>query len=138
MLAYVTGAVMNPQTTVQLPPESRVQDAINAAGGLLPNADLERVNLAGIVRDGDQIHVYAIGESSTVALPTESGGGLVHINSATLEEIETLPGIGPVIAQRIIDYRTQNGPFPDLNALQNVSGIGPATLANIASQVVID
>jgi len=135
MQVYVTGAVANPQNIFMLPVGSRVQDAIDAAGGLLPGADLDRVNVVGIVRDGDHVQIYTVGEPDEVALPTVSGGGVVFVNTATLEELETLPGIGPAIAQRIIDYRNENGPFPDLASLQNVSGIGPQTIAELEGLV---
>lgn len=137
ILVYVTGEVNNPETTVTLPYGSRVSDAIDAAGGLTDNADLERVNLAGIVHDGDQIHVPVIGSGdiSEALVPTPSGGATVYINSATVEELSTLPGIGPATAQAIIDYRTENGPFTSLDELDNVPGIGPSTLANIADLV---
>jgi competence protein ComEA len=131
ILVYVTGAVNNPQTTVSLPPGSRVQDAIEAAGGLTADADLERVNLAGILHDGDQIHVPSIGEATETILPTETGGGIVYINTATLEELMTLPGIGQATAQAILDYREANGRFASLEDLDNVEGIGPATLEEI-------
>lgn len=137
ILVYVTGEVNNPETTITLPYGSRVSDAIEAAGGLTENADLERVNLAAIARDGDQIHVPAIGDDETgeTALPTSSGGEIVYINSATLEELQTLPGIGATTAQAIIDYREENGPFTGLEDLDNVPGIGPSTLENIAELI---
>lgn len=139
MQIYITGAVVNPQSTVTLPPGSRVQDALNAAGGVTANADMERVNPVGILRDGDHVHVFSLdeqaGEPEESTLPTPSGGVVVYINTATLDELDTLPGIGPAIAQRIIDYRTQNGPFPDLDSLMNVSGIGPATIADLEGLV---
>lgn len=137
ILVYITGEVNEPQTTVTLPYGSRVSDAIEAAGGLTDNADIEHVNLAGIARDGDQIHVPAIGddEISEVALPTPSGGEVVYVNSATIEELSTLPGIGASTAQAIIDYRTENGSFTSLEDLDNVPGIGPSTLENIAELV---
>jgi len=133
LMVYITGAVNNPQQTVSVPTGSRVQDALEAVGGLTANADLSRVNMAGIVRDGDHIHVFAQGETeiNPAVLPTPSGGDVVYINTATLEELDTLPGIGPAIAQRIIDYRTVNGPFVSMDDLQNVSGIGPATAENL-------
>jgi competence protein ComEA len=131
ILVYVTGAVNNPQSTVSLPAGSRVQDAIEAAGGLRDDADLERVNLAGIVRDGDQIHVPSVGEATETVLPTEAGGGIVYINSATLEELMTLPGVGQATAQAILDYREANGRFESLEDLDNVEGIGPATLEEL-------
>jgi competence protein ComEA len=132
ILVYVTGAVNSPESTVSLAYGSRVQDAIEAAGGLTEDADLERVNLVGIVRDGDQVHVPGIGEEMSEAIPTESGGGIVFINSATLEELMTLPNIGESTAQRIIDYRDTNGNFSSIDDLDNVDGIGPATLEELA------
>ena len=96
---YVTGAVGNPESMITLPPGSRVQDAIDAAGGTTENANLEGVNLAGIVRDGDQIHVPEQGGEAVV--PTPGGGGIVHINTATVAELDTLPGVGPALLEDI-------------------------------------
>ncbi|GAB4525062.1 MAG: ComEA family DNA-binding protein [Anaerolineae bacterium] len=138
LLVYVTGAVGAPQRTVELPRGSRVQDAINAAGGLQPNADPSRINLAAILRDGDQVHVFALGEPGEAALPTPGGGDIVYLNTATLEELMTLPRVGEVIAQRIIDYREANGPFITVEALMNIEGIGEATLAQIAPLVSLE
>jgi competence protein ComEA len=137
ILIYVTGAVANPQTTVSVPAGSRVQDVIDAAGGLTDNANLDLVNLAAIVRDGDQVHIPEIGQS-TEALPTPSGGEVVFVNTATLEELMTLPGIGERTAQAIIDYRDANGPFISLEDLDEVSGIGPSTLEAIKDFVSFD
>jgi competence protein ComEA len=133
---YVTGAVGKPETLLTLPSGSHVQDAIDAAGGTTDTADLEQVNLAGLLHDGDQVHVPEQNEESVTATP--SGGGIVHINTATLEEIDTLPDIGPALAQRIIDYRDANGPYADLEALDVIEGIGPALLEKIAPLVVFD
>ena len=133
---YITGAVAAPETVVSLPAGSRVQDALSAAGGVTDNADLERVNPAGILRDGDQIHVPVIGETVRIATPV--GGDLVRVNTATQEELETLPGVGPALAQRIIDYREANGPFADLEALDGVSGIGPRMLEELEALIVFD
>jgi len=134
VLVYVTGAVANPQTTVSVPAGSRVQDVIDAAGGLTDNANLDLVNLAAIVRDGDQVHIPEIGQS-TEALPTPSGGAVVFVNTATLEELMTLPDIGESTAQAIIDYRDANGPFTSLEDLDEVRGIGPNTLEKIKDLV---
>ncbi len=136
---YVTGAVNQPETTITLPAGSRVQEALDNVGGVTENADLERVNLAQILRDGDQVHVPELNESAETALPTPSGGiTIVHVNSATLEELMTLPGVGEALGQRIIDYRTANGAFVDMAALDEVSGIGPAMLENLEGLVAFD
>ncbi len=147
ILVYVTGAVNQPETTVEVPYESRVIDAITAAGGFTDNANQTLVNVAGILRDGDQVHVPAlvIPEENTSEeitaieeLPTPSGGDVIYINTATLEELETLPGIGPATAQSIIDYREENGVFTQLEDLDDVPGIGPATLQNLSELVAFD
>jgi competence protein ComEA len=138
ILVYVTGAVNKPETTVSLPAGSRVQDAIDAAGGTTDQANLESVNLAGIVRDGDQVHVPELAAETETVLPTPMGGEIVHINTATLEEIDTLPDIGPALAQRILDYRDANGAFANLEALDGIEGIGPALLEKIAPLVAFD
>jgi competence protein ComEA len=130
ILVYVTGEVAKPETTVSLPAGSRVQDALDAAGGVTANADLERVNLAGILRDGDQVHVPSI-SGAAAELPTPSGGSIVYINTATLEELDMLPGVGPALAQAIIEYREANGPFTSMEDLDQVSGIGPAMLEDL-------
>jgi competence protein ComEA len=134
---YVTGEVAHPQTMVSLPSGSRVEDAINAAGGATGNADLSRVNLSQMLNDGDQVHIPPL-VGDDIQTPTPNHLPLVHINSATLEELDTLPGIGPSLAQAIIDYRTDDGPFRSLDDLDNVSGIGPATLEDIRDLVVFD
>ena len=138
LLVYVTGAVNNPHQTLELVPGSRVRDAIDAAGGFTDDADLDRVNVAGALRDGDHVHVFAHGEPDSVILPTPGGSGIVAVNSATAAELESLPGIGPALAQRIVDYREAHGPFADLAALEDVSGIGPVILERIAELVTFD
>lgn len=131
---YVTGAVFSPQQTVIVAPGSRVADAIDAAGGTTDQADLDRVNLAGVMRDGDQVHVPAIGETAN-AQPTRSGGAVVNVNTATAEELETLPGIGPALSGRIIAYRDEFGAFADAENLMEVSGIGPATIERLGDLI---
>lgn len=157
---YVTGAVQTPQARLTLPYGSRVEDAIAAAGGTTDDAHLDAVNLAQVLHDGDQVHVPAKPNPTeqtvvvpTVVLPTpntsqpttapaavsgSSTSGLININTATLDELDTLPEIGPAIAQRIIDYRTQNGPFQSVDDLVNVSGIGEATLAKLRPLITIN
>jgi comEA protein len=134
---YVTGEVNRPETLVSLPPGSRVEDAIQAAGGATDAADLARVNLGQILNDGDLVYIPPLTEEA-IQTPTPNHPPLVHVNSATLEELETLPGIGPTLAQAIIDYRTQNGAFHSLVDLDNVPGLGPTKLEAIRDQIVFD
>lgn len=146
ILVYVTGAVNQPETTVTLPYDSRVEDAIEAAGGTTEDADLTLVNLAAVLHDGDQVHVPSqsaaeetTGDAAEVeALPTRPGGEVIYINSASAEELESLPGIGPSTAAAIIEYREANGAFSSLEDLDNVPGIGPSTLENLAPLLAFD
>ena len=143
LTVYVTGAVSKPDVLITLPAGSRVKDALDAAGGAAANADLERIDLAAPLHDGDHIHVYQIGETapvvdSNVTPETSSTGSVVHVNSATLEQLESLPGIGPALAQRIIDYRTANGPFTSLDSLEQVKGIGDSLIQKLTGLVAFD
>jgi competence protein ComEA len=133
---YITGAIATPDQLLALPAGSRVQDALTAAGGALPEADLERVNLASRLHDGDQVDVPD--KSEQAALPTANTAGVVDVNSATAAELATLPGIGDSLAERIVAYREANGAFADLNALDAVEGIGPGLLADIQNLVRFD
>lgn len=133
---YVTGAVQKPDQTVTLPYRSRVQEAINAAGGTTADADLEKVNMADYLHDGDQIHVPIRGQA--VELPTPSGGVVVHINTATVEQLDSLPGIGPTLAADIIAYRDANGMFKTMADLDNVPGVGPALMDQLQGLVAFD
>ncbi|HEX2622999.1 MAG TPA: helix-hairpin-helix domain-containing protein [Phototrophicaceae bacterium] len=127
---YVTGAVNQPvANSLTFPAGSRVEDAIAAAGGAAPNADLTRINLAAILRDGDQVYVPMIAETVVVATP--NNGGLIYINTATQAEIETLPGVGPALAERIIAYRAEHGRIASLDELDSIEGIGPAMLEDL-------
>jgi competence protein ComEA len=133
---YVTGAVTQPESVVVVPPGSRIEDAINAAGGALVDADLEHLNLAALLRDGDHVHVPRYGEISEAAdtVGTVNGGAL-NINTATAEELEALPGIGEAIASRIIAYREQNGNFTSMADLEAVEGIGPSLSGQLTGLV---
>jgi len=143
---YVSGAVATPGVYT-LPPRSLVDDALKAAGGATAEADLDRINLALEVRDQQQIHVPRKGESAQPG-PSVSGSAAatqgspvakrVNINTATLAELDTLPKIGLVTAQRIIDYRTQNGPFKKSEDLKNVSGIGDATFETLKDLITVE
>lgn len=126
---YVTGAVARPETLIGLPAGSRVDDALTAAGGTLPDADLTAVNLAALLRDGDQVHVPRAGEATALATPNAI---FVPINSATLEQLDALPGVGPELAAAIIAFREAEGPFTTLDDLDAVEGIGPRLLEDLA------
>jgi competence protein ComEA len=119
---------------------ARVIDAIDAAGGARSGAVLEALNLAAPLTDGTQILVPREGQEGVAPAPVTGGavaGGLVNVNSAIATELEELPGIGEVIAQRIIDYRTENGPFTTVDELLDVSGIGDAILESIRELVTV-
>lgn len=118
---------------------ARVVDAIDAAGGARPGAVLQALNLAALLVDGSQILVPREGEEA-VAPPVAGGavaGGLINVNTASTTELEELPGVGEVIAQAIIDHRTENGPFTSVDQLLDVSGIGDATLEDIRELVTV-
>lgn len=141
---YVSGAVLQPDVYT-LPPAAIVRDAINAAGGATADADVTHFNLAANLSDGDHIYVPVIGESTLPATSddasTPSGGQAVfpiNINTASIEALQALPGIGPALAQRIVDYRETYGDFTSIEALQNVSGIGPATFEEMKELITVD
>ncbi|MBC7260209.1 MAG: ComEA family DNA-binding protein [Chloroflexi bacterium] len=137
---YVSGAVRSPGVYA-LPPGSIAQDAVQAAGGPTQDADLSLVNLAARVADGQQVHVPRVGEKVAQKSPTtapRSPSSPLNINMATAAELEQLPGIGPSLADRIVQYRQEHGPFRTVDALLLVSGIGPATLDRIRSLVTVD
>ncbi|MCD4686755.1 MAG: SLBB domain-containing protein [Anaerolineae bacterium] len=136
LTVYVVGEVVQ-QNMLNVPAGSRVEDAITAAGGATDNADLAQVNLSQRLNDGDYIYVPPL-VGDTFPTPTPNHPPLIHVNSATLEELDSLPGIGPALAQAIIDYRTANGPFRSLEDLDNVSGIGPSKLEAIRDLVTFD
>jgi competence protein ComEA len=118
---------------------SRVQDALIAAGGATPKAQLDAVNLAAPVADGEQIVVPGSGAGGVAAASSPAGSSPsapLDLNSATLEQLEALPGIGPVTAQKIIDYRTQHGAFHAVSELEGVSGFGPAHMAQLKGLVI--
>jgi competence protein ComEA len=133
----VDGAVNEPGSYT-LPPGSLVDDAVRAAGGPVPDADLERINLAAALHDGDNVHVPRVGEVLPKATPYGlRTDGKIDINLADAALLETLPGIGPAIAGRIINYREMNGPFKMTEQLLNVQGIGPAKFDGIEDLVAV-
>jgi competence protein ComEA len=133
----VAGAVNKPGVYT-LTGKSRVIDAIKAAGDSAPGADLSTINLARILNDGEQIYVDStVVYQSGVRVSKSIHTGPININRATAKQLDGLDGIGPVIAQRIVDYRKKNGSFISIDDLQKVSGIGAAKFAQIKAKVRI-
>jgi len=124
----VAGAIKNPGVYT-LPANSRVMDAIKAAGDKLKGADLSDINLARIIKDGEQIYIYPPSKTgSAVRMAPQRAkakiSGPIALNRASARELESLDGIGPVLAARIVAYRNENGPFLTIDDLMKVSGIG--------------
>ncbi len=133
----VTGAVNNPGVYT-LTGKSRVIDAIKAAGDSAPGADLSTINLARVLNDGEQIYVDStVINSAGARVSKKPPSGPININRATARQLDSLDGIGPVIAARIVEYRKVNGSFLSVDDLQKVSGIGAAKFAQIKAKVRI-
>jgi competence protein ComEA len=157
LAVHIAGAVLHPGV-FSLPEGCRVHEAVQAAGGLLPEADTGTLNLAAFVQDGERIWVpskitiqepqpsdrppLGDGERSAPSIPllpepTPSPDKPVNINTASQADLESLPGIGPVIAQRIIAFRQEHGPFTRIEDIQEVAGIGPATYEKVKDSITI-
>lgn len=155
IVVHVVGAVVSPGVVV-LADGARVADAIAAAGGAASDADTEQLNLARVLGDGEQVRVPHAGEQLVAPDPGPSppggasgggaagasggstpGGGVVNINTAGAAELEALPGIGPALAARIVEYRDGHGPFASVDDLTDVPGIGPAKLEALRSQATV-
>jgi competence protein ComEA len=160
VVIQIIGAVVKPGVYT-LQDGSRVQDAVDAAGGLLAEADSNSVNLAARLEDGQQINIPSLGgsalapmatsapfavistttvstaEASTLTPTAASSVSLININTATLQQLDTLPSIGPVTAQSIVTYRQQHGPFQHIEDIMNVSGIGPVTFDKIQKLITV-
>jgi len=148
VIVHVLGQVTAPGV-YELPPGSRIIDAVGAAAGFAAAADQGALNLAAPLSDGEQIYVPKPGEQPPPAASTgagaapapQSGGGAaaagakVDLNTATLEQLETLPRVGPALGQRILDWRAQNGRFATVDDLKNVTGIGDKTFADLKDLV---
>jgi competence protein ComEA len=146
LVVHVAGAVTNPGV-YQLDQAARVIDAVDAAGGAVAGADLGVLNLAAPVGDGERIYVPLVGETPPPVLGGSdgagslggvnggSGSGRINVNTASASELTDLPGVGPVLAERIVAFRNANGPFGELADLGEVSGIGPKVLAGLADSV---
>ena len=153
IVIQIIGEVVKPGVYT-LPDGSRVQDAVEAAGGLLADANSNSVNLAARLDDGQQINIPSQNGSvlapsvplatsapfavvSTLTPTAVSSASLININTATLQQLDTLPSIGPVTAQSIVTYRQQHGPFQHIEDIMNVSGIGPVTFDKIQSLITV-
>jgi competence protein ComEA len=146
LLVHVAGRVRHPGV-VRLAAGARVQDALRAAGGALPGSDLVGINLAQLLTDGEQVLVARVGRGSAVSTGGGVGGGtgaggpgppgatIVDLNTADVAGLDALPGVGPVLAQRILDWRTAHGRFTTVDELDEVSGIGDKLLAEIRPHV---
>jgi competence protein ComEA len=146
VIVYITGAVPRPGIYA-LPEGSRVQDGIAAAGGFLAEAERTDINLAAFLIDGEELDIpFVEGGSPVLPTPVEnnpvlpdsgSSSELIDINTASSAELETLPGIGPTTAQKIIEYRQTNGAFVSIEDIINVSGIGPGLYERIKDLITV-
>ena len=137
----VSGEVMFPGV-YRVKVDDRVIDAVAAAGGITPNADISGINLSRRVKDEAHYHVPGVGEapngpSSPTSSPGQQSGGLIDLNAATARELEILPAIGPSLAAAIVSYRDENGPFGTVDEVEDVPGIGPKTLEAIRRLVSV-
>jgi competence protein ComEA len=138
VLVHVVGAVRRPGL-YRLKDGARFADALRAAGGATDEAALEQVNLAAPVADGLQVvvpRVVPVAPGGDVAPGTAAPAGPLHLNLATLEQLDELPGVGPVTAQKILDYRSKHGAFTDVEQLDAIPGIGPARIEQLREVVV--
>ena len=131
IIVHVSGSVHRPGL-VTVPSSARIADVIAAAGGATPGADLGGLNLAATVRDGDQVVVPMPGETSPASGGSTQG---IDLNRSTAAELEELPGVGPVLAARIVAFRESNGPFSVVEDLLDVGGIGEAKLATMRDAI---
>ncbi len=137
LVVDVEGSVRHPGL-VRVPDGSRVDDALRAAGGVLPGASTASLNLARKVSDGEQILVGiepAPGGGGGGTAGSATAGGLLDLNLASIQDFDALPGIGPVLAQRIVDWRTEHHRFASVDQLREVDGIGEAKYASLKSKV---
>lgn len=141
---YVSGEVNSPGL-VELPSDSRIADAIKACGDFTPLADKAKINLAQKLTDGMQIQVNSktpvnnsneqVNDTNSNSPNNNSSSNLININTATKEDLDTLPGIGPATAQKIIDYRQEHGNFSSIEDIKNVKGIGEAKFSKMQDKI---
>ena len=141
VIVHITGAVPRPGVYA-LPQGARIQDAISAAGGFLAEAEKSQLNLAQLLEDGEKLDIpFVEGASPIISTPVPavvtSTTELININTASLEELDTLPGVGPTTAQAIIDYREENGPFISPEDIVNVPGIGSVSYERMSDRITV-
>lgn len=140
IIVDVAGAVNSPKV-VELPADSRVADAIAAAGGLTKDADTSQINQAAFLNDGEKIYIPEIGEedltSSGITTSISKEASKIDINTATSEELQTLSGVGPATAEKIINYRSDVGYFKEIDELKNVDGIGDKTFDKLKDYIMV-
>ena len=139
IVVYICGAVKESKV-ITLEENSRICDAIDAVGGLTNEADLSNINLAYILEDGEKIYIPEKGEeiqNNSIYSNNTYGSNKININKATQTELETIPGIGPSTALKIINYRNENGKFLKIEDIKNISGIGDAKFNNIKDYITI-
>lgn len=135
VIAHVSGAVTN-AGVFRVAPGSRVGELVDAAGGFAPGADPDRVNLAAVVRDGDQIHIPQVNEE-VVDPSAAANAAVVDINRAEEQALQSLPGIGPALAAAIVEHRDRHGRFSTVDDLEDVAGIGPATVECLRDRAAV-
>jgi competence protein ComEA len=141
-IVHISGAVLHPEV-YRLPAEARVKDVVLAAGGLTEDAAVDRINLAERITDAQHIHIprqnepEAEADTASEDAAESSTDAPLNINTASAADLDGLDGIGPSIAQRIVEYRTTNGPFQSVEDLQQVKGIGPTLFAKIAPLITV-
>jgi competence protein ComEA len=133
VVVHVAGAVSRPGV-YRLPAGSRVTDAVERAGGALPSAAPDGINLAARLADGQQV-IVPVRSSGAGSAPAGTGDGPISLGSASAEQLDTIEGIGPVTAQKIIDYRDQHGGLSSVDELDRISGIGPATMEALRARL---
>jgi competence protein ComEA len=137
---YISGAVLRPDVYT-LEPDSIAKDALMAAGGPAQDADLDRINLASVLSDGQHVYVPRVGEESPPAQPASRLLGLagkIDVNTADATLLETLPGVGPVLAQSIVAYRQEHGRFERIEDIMEVSGIGQRTFETLQDLITTE